>query len=470
MIRRGVILVLAFMFLIGMSFVMVLTGNASEGSVASNVSIAGIRIIYTNFNGNTTNFNSLDTSDLNNLTNMTLEKTIYGKVVFNELVNLTLVAGADRIVDFNTDLTLTSNAISIDNVDLPYLNKSVNITLKGLTFTNPQIMKNGAICSDCTRLSYSGGIIIFNSTTFYGSYFIRETPVPEVCGNGVCGSGETETNCAADCAAGGEEGGGGGGGGTTNGTTNETVPVVVSGANFYVQPTFFSAEMRRGSSYEKQILVVNNGTKDLTIGIVVIDVKDFVFPEVQSITLKKGESTTVNVHVYVSESRPADVYVGKILFRNAEVSREVRTVLDIKERYALFDIRTTILKRYVNPGGTARANVSIVNMGDLRNFDVSLDYKIVDFDNNEYTIKKEDFAINESFSKAFALELPTDIPLGDYLFYTKVSAGNVSASSYDTFTVEKISFFAWLLLIFMVVVVMIIIVIRILKSREQNSE
>lgn len=474
MIKRGIILGLALAFLIGINFLFVFTGNASEGSTISNVSIAGLRIIYSNFDGNTTAFDSKNTSELENLSNMTLEKIAYGKVVFNERVNLSLVAGSDRLINFNEDLLLTSNSISIDNVDLPYLNKSVNITLKGLSFTDPQIMKNGANCTDCVELNYSGGIMTFSTSVFYGAYFIRETPVPEVCGNGVCGSGETTTNCPGDCGTGddgGDEGGGGGGGETTNGTVT---PEVASGANFYVQPTFFTAELRKGAAYEKQIMIVNNGTQDLVIGIAILDLQDFIFPEVQYVTLKKGESTNVTMHIYISESRDADVYVGKILFRNSEVSRETRVVLDVKERYALFDIRANMLKRYVNPGGTARANVSIINMGDKRNFDVSLEYKILDFDNNEYVIKKEDFAINDTFTGTFELDLPENLALGDYLFYTRVYAGNVSASSYDTFTLEKISWLAWILLILVILIIMIVILIKIAKDREwlwfKNSE
>jgi len=460
MIKRGVILVLAFTFLIGINFISVFTGDASEGSTVSNVSISGLRIIYNNFNGSTTGFNAMSTPDLENLTNMTLEISAYGKVIFNELVNLTLVAGSDRTVNFDNDLTIASNAIAIDNSALPYLNKSVNITLTGLSFSNPQIMKNGIVCADCTKLSYSGGVIVFKTNVFYGAYFIRETPVSEVCGNGVCGAGETSSNCAADCGSPGGPGGGGGGGGGGQ-ISNQTGGIY----SFYVQPTFFVAQLKKGSYYQRQIKIVNNGTKDLTIGIAVVNLSEFIFPEVQSVSLKKGESTNLTLHIYISDTRPSDVYVGKVLFRTSQLSKDTRVILDVKDKNALFDIRTKILKRYVRPGGIAMANVSIINMGDLRNFDVSLEYKAIDFDNNEYVLKKEDFAINETFNGIFELELPEDIPLGDYVFYTKIYAGNVTASSYDTFTVEKVSFLAWLLLILVILIIMIVVFIRIARDK-----
>jgi len=458
--KRGIILALAFLFLIGINVLFFLTGNASEGSTLSNVSISGLRIVYSNFNNTTTGFNAMSTSELENLTNITLERSVYGKIVFNEIVNLTLVAGADRIVNFDNDLLITSNAISINNGNLPYLNKSVNITLRGLSFSDPQIMKNGVACTDCTELSYSEGNIVFSTTVFYGSYFIRETPVSPICGNGICESGETSSNCVADCGGGdgGDSGGGGGGGG---GETPTTIKIY----DFYVQPDFFVAEMKKGSYYQRQIRIVNNGTENLTIGIAVINLTEFIFSDVQSVSLRKGESTNITLHIYVSELRPSDVYVGKVSFRNSQVSRDTRIILDIKDKNALFDIRTKILKRYINPGGMAKANVSIINLGDLRNFDVALEYKALDFDNKEYVIKKEDFAINETFNGIFELELPKDIPLGDYVFYTRVSAGNVSASSYDTFTIEKISWLAWILIILIILIIMGVIIIRIAREK-----
>ena len=130
--------------------------------------------------------------------------------------------------------------------------------------------------------------------------------------------------------------------------------------------------------------------------------------------------------------------------------KELNTVLQVNEKGALFDIRTEILKKYIPPGGRVRANVSIINKGDLRNFDVSLEYKAIDFDNNEYTIKKEDFEINQYYNNIFYLDLPKDISIGNYLFYTKVSYQDVNASSYDTFVVEEVSLASWFLLILII--------------------
>ena len=451
--------VIFFAILFCLSLVVAITGYVTQGNFTSNVSISGLRIIYTFYNGDTTEFNDYSTEELNNFSSAILEKISYGKIAFNENLNLTLTAGSDRIVNFDNDINISSNLVYVDNSDLPYLNKSVNISIYSLSFTSPQIMKNGAVCSDCVLISYSGGILKFRTLTFYGVYYARETPVSSVCGNGVCESGETSSNCAADCAG----GGGGGGSGTT---TNKTTPQknMTTGYDFEVVPDFFAVQMKKGQYYQKNLNVKNNGTQNLDIYISVAGLEYFVFPQENKISLTPGENKTLRLDIYISDIRPADVYVGKILFRSQYVERESKAILEIKEKEALFDIRTDVLKKYLSPGGRVRANISVINMGDLRNFDVALEYIIIDFDNKNYTIKKEDIAINQTYNNIFYLDVPKDIVIGDYLFYSRVSYKNINASSYDTFVVEKISTLFWLILILVLLVIIVFIIYRLRRG------
>ena len=443
-------------FFLGLSLVIAITGYAMEGQTVSSVEIEGLRILADTFNGSTTTFSGLSTEELNNMSNLTLEKSNYGKIIFNESINLTQVAGVDRTVNFDRDLNISDNLINADSNELPYINKSATIYLYNLTFTTPQIISGSGVCSTCTLISYSGGTLIFSVTSFSGAYYARETPV-SLCGNGICNPGETTVTCPSDCPAGGTGGGGGGGATTSNISTD---------ADFYVEPIFFTVEMNRGEYFQKKINVINNGTENLKIYILVQGLDEFIFPQTNYIELSPGQNYSLRLDIYVSMSRPVDVYVGKILFKAEGVSRDAKAILDIGDRYALFDIRTEILKKYVTPGGRVRANISIINMGSLRNFDVSLEYMIVDFDNNNYTIKKEEFAMNQSYFNILYLDIPKDIPLGNYVFYARVNYGDIGASSFDTFTVEVISWIAWVAVIASVLVIIFIIFRRLTRDKR----
>jgi len=238
--------------------------------------------------------------------------------------------------------------------------------------------------------------------------------------------------------------------------------------NFELSKTFLALEIKKGIHYQEEIIIINNGTEDLTINISITNLGEFIFLEQGIFVLKAGERKNIRLDIYVSESLKNDVYIGKINFNSLNINKFVNVVLDVKEKTPLFDIKTTILKKYIVPGGKVRANLVILNLGDLKNIDVELEYQVRDFDNKTYTSKKESFAINDSFTGEVFLETPKYIKLGDYIFYSKVNYGDISASSYDVFVIEKVSFIMWLITVLIIIDVIILIAIIIKRKSEKK--
>jgi len=453
------------LILLNISLIFAITGFATEQNFPSNVTVNPFKVLRDTYNGLTSNFTNLNESILSNMSSVVLENTTYGKIEFNENLDLVTMGGSNLTVNFDRDINISDNLIYVDNYYLPEINKSANLSLYGITLTTPVIYHNAVICTDCTLISYSSGIYKFKVNSFGGPYYLREGAVSSICGNGVCESGESTSTCPSDCPSSGGGGGGGGGGGTISSNKTNVSTTGTSQYDFIVNPSFFQIRMNKGTYYQKMINVTNNGTNKLTILVSVEGLEKFIFPEVGSFTLKSGETKLLRFDIYVSNSRPADVYTGKIHFRASQVRKESQAVLQVLERDALFDIRTQVLKKYIPPGGRVRANISLINKGDLRDFDVHLEYKIIDFDKNKYTVKKEDFAIKEYYSNIFYLDLPKNMSIGNYLFYSRVSYKNVSASSYDTFTIEEISTFSWIILI-IIILIAIYLVYRIYKGKK----
>lgn len=437
-------------------------------STPSGISLNILTIRYDNFDSSTTDFNSFNESALRNLSNVILEIGEFGKIEFEENLDIVLMDGGDSLVDFDSDVNISSNLIYVDYLNLPGINKSAILTLRGISFDDVLIYNKGVNCTNCELISYSGGELVFRTPVFEGPYYAVEVVVPLFCGDGECNNGEDYNSCPEDC----EEpynppsSGGGGGGGTTSPTTNMTSPP--DGVyDFWIYPELVEMKLRKGAYFRDTIRVENNGSKTLDIFIGVSELSSYIFPETKSFKLEPGEFRDIKFDVYISDSVPADVYLGKIIFSSTYVQKNANVVLQVREREALFDIRTTVIKKYVNPGGKVKANITLINMGDLSNFDVNLEYKVLDFEKNEYTIKMEQFAINRTHSGVYFLELPENISVGDYVFYSTVSYKDINATSYDVFVVEIVSSIVWVVLL---VLILVLILIIILWYRKRKAE
>ena len=152
--------------------------------------VADITINGTKFNGATTNFSSLNSTQLKNISNMTLEYTDHGKIIFLDKINLS------SDLDFDSNIEISNNLIFINSTSLQMLNKSAVLYLYNLIFTNPRILRNNEICPEtiCAKINYSGGNLIFNVTQF-SSYSGEETQSQSVTiasGGGSSGSACTE--------------------------------------------------------------------------------------------------------------------------------------------------------------------------------------------------------------------------------------------------------------------------------------
>ncbi len=134
-----------------------------DDSPATNENISSTRefsILYTgNFDGNTTNFTN---TDVYSIINLTLEKTEYGQIVYNETKDLSEGHDLYKHFDFHPNEVGVSHYHENEDLD-----SSGKITFYNLNRTYaPVILENGTISSFCTFVSYDSvtGTLIFNTT------------------------------------------------------------------------------------------------------------------------------------------------------------------------------------------------------------------------------------------------------------------------------------------------------------------
>ncbi|MBS3076201.1 hypothetical protein J4481_00470 [Candidatus Pacearchaeota archaeon] len=177
-------------------------------------------ITYSNFDGDTTDFDSL--TNFNDV-NVVLENSLYGKVVFLKPINLT------RNLNLNKNVKFSQNNIFINSTRLTeFKNVPAHILLYNISLTTPRVLKDGVVCSSpaCQVLKFSNKTLNFSVTSF-SAYSSQETPVTtsggssggggggsssggsslfnytneDFCGDFVCEAGESCSSCAQDCGS-----------------------------------------------------------------------------------------------------------------------------------------------------------------------------------------------------------------------------------------------------------------------------
>jgi len=194
-------------------------GNAGVSAVRSVAVVPHIK-----FNGTTID---IDAVDVRNITNLTIENSVAGKINFTGVIDLS--SGAD----INRYLNISSNRIEINSTALSALNTTAILYLYNLGFTNPKILKDGVECpSDtCTQLTYSGGTLVFNVTHFT-AYSAEETT----------SSSDSSSSSSGSSGGGSGTSSGGGGGFALDGIRNgskiidlkygDTLSIFVNGGKY----------------------------------------------------------------------------------------------------------------------------------------------------------------------------------------------------------------------------------------------
>ena len=193
-------------------------GNIDFDTDPGDLNCTGVRVFVSNsyYDGSTTNFSAVNLSSIENLV---LEKTEYGKVVFNQPVKISVS------ININPPVTIIKhNTVRINTSKLKMLNKSATIYLYNITLNNPVILKDGDVCPEsiCNIVSYSNNVLVFNVTgfseysaqgrcddgTWYGQCVFErtgnESDKPKYCENGIITDKASLCGCPSGLSQSGE--------------------------------------------------------------------------------------------------------------------------------------------------------------------------------------------------------------------------------------------------------------------------
>ena len=243
-----------------------------------------------------------------------------------------------------------------------------------------------------------------------------------LCQSSACPTSETPASGTTSTAAGGGDSG---------------ISATSEVEEFSIDTNLIKALIKQGGTYQTKFTVKNTGTKELSFDIDYSALKELVLLSDTEFALAPNETKSIDVTIFASEEKKPDVYSGNIRIKAGNIEKALPVLIAVQAKKALFDIKIEVLPqyKYALKAENVAANITLINIGDLKPVDVNLYYAIRDIDGKDLVLASETFAVYDKIDKIKELGLPKDIQLGTYIFYVRASYITDTAAAGDIFYV-----------------------------------
>ena len=156
------------------------------------------------------------------------------------------------------------------------------------------------------------------------------------------------------------------------------------------------------------------------------------------------------------------------------LKREIPILLNIEDENRIFIISLTGIPKYTNvyPGGKLGMEIKIFNLQPHISYKVDVRYSIKNLDDELILSEEEELVIKESFGTTKIIDIPKDMPLGNYVFITSIAYNNTKSTAGYLFSISKkeseifteLTFFVIIILVF--VSGILVLFIYFIKTRD----
>ncbi len=205
---------------------------------------------------------------------------------------------------------------------------------------------------------------------------------------------------------------------------------------FNLDKSLFHVKLIQGETKRETLRVNNVGDERLEFIVDIGDLKKFVIADEYAFEIEPGKAKVLNFDFFAAENEIEDVHTGKISIKTDGKSQSINTIVEIISKKALFDILLSVFpeSRELERGEPLRANITLINLGNLKGVDVEVDYIIKNMDGKAETSQHETRGVlgeQLSYTKEFDTG---SLKKGDYVIYTKITYQGAIASSSELFT------------------------------------
>ncbi|NCO11845.1 hypothetical protein CO038_03435 [Candidatus Pacearchaeota archaeon CG_4_9_14_0_2_um_filter_39_13] len=225
-------------------------------------------------------------------------------------------------------------------------------------------------------------------------------------------------------------GGGGGGGGGSSGGTEEIV-------GFGISPEEFNLFLTAGELDFREFTISNTGQSELVLDLEISGIVGLATLSKNRITLGPDEYETIALSLIAPQP---GIYTGKVIVRAGNIRRDLFVVMNVRSEKVLFDVSLSVPEslRIISSGEFLRVFISLLQVGDAEEVDVTVNYLIKDFDGGLVYTETETFRVIEE--KSFVKDFPTaSLAPGEYVAGIEViyPEGFAVSSSHFTIRPEK---------------------------------
>jgi hypothetical protein len=206
--------------------------------------------------------------------------------------------------------------------------------------------------------------------------------------------------------------------------------------NFSVSMDLIDIRVRQGETEKATIVIENTGNTKQRFNLNVDEIKKFVSLSEKTFMLPPGESREISVYFFTEENEPPNIHAGRIVVKAGSVAKSVNIVLEIKQKFALFDVISELKDISLIGGQKLNVKIDMEDIGDLnKKVDVVLEYFIEDFKGYKIKIKEETLGVYKIRTIERKITLPEGLEPGNYLFHVKLTYLESIATTADRFVV-----------------------------------
>ena len=297
--------------------------------------------------------------------------------------------------------------------------------------------------SNFKTFPFIGGVSAVTNSSIYRSElgFLRTLPyldgescqnniecLGNFCCSNICSSSSCPSPSPAVSSTGTGSSGGGGG-----------AAMIEKIYDFTLDKELIKALLKQGGTHKTAFSIKNTGTEELSFKIDASSLSSILLLSDTEFVLAPQSTKLIDVVLFASEGMKPEVYAGNIRINANNITKSLPVILEVQAKKALFDISVQVAPKYKNVliNESVIANITLINVGDLKPVDVQLYYAVKDLDGNNITLGVETLAVYNRISTIKELELPFNISFGTYMFYAKVSYGIETAVAGDIFYVVE---------------------------------